>query len=106
MAFAGCNRGPAVYTTSQNPKEIVTNAESFVKQTVKRSSHYSAEDWQVAVEQFVAMSKNFYENKTAMTDEDMARFDAARLDFMKAVNANGTEELAAQIKEAYSNIVQ
>ena len=104
LVFSGCQRGPVVYDFTENPSEVATNAEKFVKQTAKRSSHYTAEDWQVAVEQFVAMSKNFIEKKGYMSQNDIDRFTAARLDFMKSVQTNGTEELALQIKEAYNKM--
>lgn len=106
LAFASCQRGPVMYTQATNSKEMVVNAEKFVKQTAKCSSHYSAEDWQVAVQQFAAMSEDFIKNKRTMTQEDVARFDAARLDFMKAVDENGSEDLAAQVKKVYSEIVE
>ena len=56
LAFAGCQRGPAMYTQSNNPKEFLTNSEKFVNQTVKRSSHYNAEDWLCRVSQNEAFS--------------------------------------------------
>ena len=34
------------------------------------------------------------------------RFDAARLDFINAVNKKGNDELVAQIKEVYSEIIK
>jgi len=104
LAFAACQRGPAIYQVADNPKEMADNAEKFAKQTTKRASSYTTEEWQVAVEQFIAMTKNFVENKHHMSQEDMFRVDAARLEFMKAVSENGNEELVAQIKEAYSQI--
>ena len=106
LAFAGCQRGPAMYTQSNNPKEFLTNSEKFVNQTVKRSSHYNAEDWQVAVDQFVAMAKNFVENKNSMTEEEIARYNNMRLDFMEAVHINGNADLTAQIKKVYGKIIQ
>ena len=104
LAFASCQRGPVMYTVAENPAEIIANAEKFVKQTEKRSSHYTAEDWQVAVEQFIAMSKNFVDKKSFMSEEDVNRFTAARLNFMKSVQTYGNEDLARQIKEAYSRM--
>ena len=74
-----------MYQMAEKPNEVAVNAEQFVKQTAKRAKHYSAEDWQLAIEQFTAMSKN-------------------RVDFMKVVTDSGSEELALQIKEIYSNI--
>ena len=104
LAFSGCQRGPAVYTIAENPSEVATNAEKFVKQTEKRSSHYTVEDWQVAVNQFVDMSKNFIDKKDYMCEEDVNRFTAARLNFLKIVQKNGSDDLARQIKEAYNNL--
>ena len=104
LAMAGCQRGPVEYKVADQPNEVAVNAEKFVKQTAKQSSHYSAEDWSFAVDQFVMMSKDFVQKQRYMTQSDIDRFDAARLDFMKAVDANGSEDLALQIKEAYSKI--
>lgn len=104
LAFSSCQKGPVMYTIAEKPSEVATNAEKFVKQTEKRSSHYSAEDWQVAVEQFVAMSKNYVDKKSEMSEQEINRFTAARLNFMKSVQKSGTEDLARQIKEVYSRI--
>jgi len=106
LAFAGCQRGPAMYTQANNPQELLVNSEKFVNQTVKRSAHYTEEDWLVAVDQFVAMAKNFVENKNSMTEEEIARFNNMRLDFMEAAHANGNENLTAQIKKVYGDIIQ
>ena len=102
MAFASCQRGPAMYQMSDNPQQMVTNAEKFAKQTTKRASHYGAEEWKVAVDQFITMTKDFAEKKHHMTEADLFRVDAARLQFMKAVSEHGNDELISQIKEAYS----
>ena len=91
---------------SKDPRDFATNAETFTKQVAKYSKHYSAEEWQVAVEQFVAMSKDFVEKRSALTEDEIMRFDNARLQFISAVDANGNEELVAQVKELYGNIMQ
>lgn len=106
LAFAGCQRGPATYQMSKSPREIATNAENFAKQVTRQSRHYNAEDWQVVVDQFVAMSKDFLEQRSAMTEEEIMRFDYARLEFMSALDAAGDEALVAHVKELYGNIVQ
>ena len=104
LAFAGCQRGPAIYQVADNPKEMADHAEKFAKQTTKRAAHYTAEEWQVAVEQFSAMAKDFAAKKPYMSQEDVFRVDAARLVFIKAVDEKGNDELVAQIKEVYSQI--
>ena len=106
LAFAGCNRQPATYQMAENPSEMVANAEKFVNQVSKQSKHYGDEDWQEAVQQFVAMSKNFVEQRQRMTNEEIMRFDNARLQFMSAVETNGSIEIAKQVKEAYSMVMQ
>ena len=83
FAFAGCQRGPAMYEKAENPNQFVGHVEKFVKQTEKYSKHYSAEDWQVAVEQFVAMSKDYAENYRSLKQEDQMR-----LLWMMAVRMN------------------
>jgi hypothetical protein len=104
LAFAGCQRGPAIYKVADNPKEMADNAEQFAKQTAKRASSYTPEEWKVAVDQFITMTTDYVEKKPRMSQEDQFRFDAARLEFIKAVSENGNDELVAQIKEAYSQI--
>ena len=104
LAFAGCQRGPAMYEKAENPRQLVGNVEKFVKQTEKKAKHYSAEDWQVAVEQFVVMSKDYVENRDQLTSEEQMHYDNARVRFVNAVGANGGEALVVQIKETYSQI--
>ena len=87
---------------SENPREMADNAEKFAKQTTKRAASYTDEEWKVAVEQFIAMTKDYVEKKHRMSEADLNRVDAARLVFIKAVSENGSDELVAQIKEAYS----
>lgn len=106
MAFASCQREPVMYEVAEKPSQIVTNAEKFVKQTEKRAKHYSEEDWQVAVGQFVAMSKNYYENIRLLTNEEQMRFDNARVKFMGVITDHGNMEIAKQVKEEYSKILE
>lgn len=105
LAFAGCQpSGPVEYQMTDNPRNVASNAEKFVKQTVKRSSKYTDEDWQNAVKQFIAMTKNGFEQWPYMTKEEISSFDAARLKFMEAIHDNGSEEIAMQVKAAYGEI--
>ena len=106
LAFAGCHRGPAMYEKAENPQQFVGLVEKFVNQTEKYSKHYSPEDWQVAVEQFVAMSKDYVENRRDLNSEDQMRFDNARLKFMGAIDKNGNEEIAKQVKELYGQVME
>ncbi len=106
LAFASCQRGPAIYQLSENPEQMASNAEEFAKQASKRSARYSAEEWQVTIEQFAALTKDFVEKKDQMSQEDIERVDDARLVFIKAVGENGNDELVAQIKEIYSKITK
>ena len=106
LVFAGCQRGPATYQKASSPREVAANAEKFAKQVEKQSKHYSAEDWQVAVEQFVVMSEDYVKNWRVLTQDEIMRFDNARLQFMKAIDTNGSEEIAAQVKKAYGELVQ
>lgn len=107
LAFAGCQpSGPVEYQMTDNPRNVVANAEKFVKQTARRSSKYTAEDWQNAVTQFIAMSKNCFEHQSQMTSEELSSFNAARLKFMEVIDANGSEDVAMQIKAAYGEIFQ
>jgi len=106
LAFAGCQREPATYQMTGSPREVAANAEKFANQVKKQSKHYSDEDWQDAVKQFVAMSKNFVEHRDAMTEEEIMRFNNARLQFMAAIDANGSEELTKQVKDTYARVIQ
>ena len=105
LAFAGCQRGPAAYQKATNPRELAPNVEKFVNQVSKKSKHYTAEDWQFTLEQFVAMGKDFVENQPLMTEDEIMRYNNARLQFMSAVDAAGDEHLVALVKETYNNIV-
>ena len=106
LAFAGCQREPATYQMANSPREVATNAEKFAKQVEKRSKHYSAEDWRVTLEQFTAMSKDYVENWKVMTDDEIMRFDNARLQFIKAVYTNGSEDMAGEVKKIYGELVR
>ena len=107
LAFAGCQpSGPVEYQMTDNPRNVAANAEKFVKQTAKRSSKYTAEDWQNAVDQFIAMTKNGFEHWSYMTNDEIQSFEAARLKFMETVHVNGSEDVAMQVKAAYGEIFQ
>ena len=71
----------------------------------KKSKHYTAEDWDAAIDQFVTMSKDYHEMSRYLTPEQQMKFDNARMVFMGAVDANGNEELAIQVKKKYSELV-
>lgn len=105
LAIAGCQRGPATYEISDNPREFVPHAEKFVNQVEKKSKHYSAEDWTVAVDQFVAMSKDYVDKSKYLTQEEQMKFDNARVKFMKAIYDNGTEEVAMEVKKVYAELM-
>lgn len=105
FAVAGCQRGPATYQYTDNPREIVVNAEKFVNQVSKKSKHYTAEEWDVAVGQFITMCKNYYENSKLLTKEDQMKFDNARVKFMGAVSAAGKDDIARRVKEEYARMM-
>ena len=105
LAFVGCQSTPATYELSNAPGELVPHAEKFVSQVEKKSKHYTAEDWDAAVEQFVIMSKNYVEYGPKLTQEERMKYDNARLRFMKAIDTNGTEEVAKQVKEVYARLM-
>ena len=104
LAFASCHTEPAVYQMSDSPEEMVNNAEKFVKETVKRSRHYSNDDWKMTVDQFANMTKDYVDKKNQMSQEDIFRVDSARLVFTKAVAKNGDESFVNKIKEVYNEI--
>ena len=106
MAITVCHRGPATYEKAENTKQLIENVEKFVNQTEKYSKHYSAEDWQFAVEQFGTMSKDYVKYRYILTPEDQMRFDNARLKFMGAIDKNGSEEIVKQVKELYSEVLE
>ncbi len=105
LAFSGCQRGPAIYEISDNPHELVPHAEKFVNQVEKKSKHYSSEDWSIAVEQFVAMSKDYIDKAGYLTQDEQMKFDNARVRFMAAIDANGTKEVALKVKEEYAKVM-
>ena len=95
-----------MYERGENLGQFIDHVEKFVKQTEKKSKHYDAEDWKVAVDQFVQMSKDYVGVKNTLSEADQMRFDNARVRFMGAIDANGNEEIAKQVKEAYGNLIQ
>jgi hypothetical protein len=103
LAFAGCQRGPATYEPADNPHDVVPHAEKFVKKVSKQAKHYTAEEWDATVEQFIIMGKNYVESRRFMTEEERMQFDQTRLDFMQAISGN--MEVVKQVKEEYSKIV-
>ena len=106
LAIASCQRGPAVYEATDNPREIVPHAEAFVKKAAKLSKHYTAEDWNAALNQFVLMGKNYFEYSRFLTEEEQMRYDNARMQFVNAIDATGDEELAIRLKEEYGKIFE
>ena len=105
LAFAGCQSGPATYEKAKTPEEVVSHSEKFTNQVAKKSKHYTTEDWEAAVEQFVMMGKNYMEVHNYLTTEQQMRYDNARMKFMGAVDATGDEELALRVKEEYSKVL-
>ena len=105
LVFAGCQSGPAVYEPTENPREIVVHAEKFVNKVAKKSKHYTAEEWDATVGQFVAMCKNYFENSQFLSTEEQTKFDYARLKFMDAITAAGKDDVAIRVKEEYSHMI-
>ena len=105
LAFAGCQSGPAVYQDTNNPHELVPNAEKFVNKVDKKSKHYTVEEWDAAIDQFVLMNKNFIEMGDYLTQEERMKYDNARVKFMHAIDVNGTEEMALRVKQEYANMM-
>ena len=106
LAFAGCQSGPATYEMAENPQEIIAHAEKFVGQVSKKAKHYNAEDWDAAINQFVQMGKNYSEYKPFFSEQLQMQYDNARMEFMRAVDANGGEELALRVKKEYNAIFE
>ena len=104
LAF-GCQRGPATYEMTDNPRELVPHAEKFVNQVEKQSKQYKAADWDVAVEQFVVMTKDYIDKHPYLTQEEQMKFDNARIKFMASISANGTEEVAMEVKKVYAELM-
>ena len=84
---------------------MIPHVEKFVNQVEKKSKHYKAEDWNAAVDQFVAMSKNYIDKSAYLTNEEHMKFDNARVKFMNAIDAHGTEEVAMQVKKVYAELM-
>ena len=105
LALAGCQSSPATYEMANNPHEVVPHAEQFVNQVEKKSKHYKAEDWDATVEQFIAMSKDYFDKAAYLTQEEQMKFDNARVKFMASIDANGTEEVAKQVKDVYARLL-
>lgn len=104
LALAGCNTEPATYEFAENPRQLCENAEKFANQVAKKSKHYDAEDWEMAIKEFVKMGKNGVEFSNKMSDEEKVRFNNARMKFVGAIDATGNEALSLHMKEEYSKI--
>ena len=98
----------ALNISKETPVCIVSqttyNAEKFAKETVKRSRHYTEEDWKITFDQFEAMAMDYVDKRNQMDEEDLFRADSARLVFTEAVAKNGGLELALQTKEIFHKI--
>ena len=106
LAFAGCQSGPATYEMAESPQEIVANAEKFVGQVSKKAKHYNAEDWDAAINQFVQMGKNYSKYQPFFSEQLQMEYDNARMGFIRAVDANGGEDLALRVKKEYGAIFE
>ena len=106
FAFAGCQSGPATYEMAENPQEIVAHAEKFVGQVSKKAKHYNAEDWDAAITQFIVMGKNYSDYKPFFSEQLQMQYDNARMEFIRAVDTNGGEELAIRVKKEYGAIFE
>lgn len=106
FAFVGCQSGPATYEMADNPKDIVAHAEKFASQVSKKAKHYNAEDWDAAINQLVQMGKNYSEYKPFFSEQLQMQFDNARMEFMRAVDDNGGEELALRVKKEYAKFLE
>ncbi len=105
LAFAGCQSGPATYEMTQNPREFVPNVEKFVDKVEKKSKHYNTEDWDAAINEFGMMNKNYVAVRNNLTLDEQMKYDNARVKFMRAIGANGTEEMAMRVKEEYAKVL-
>ena len=106
LAFAGCQSTPVTYERAENPQGVIAHAEKFVNQVSKKSKHYNAEDWDAAIIQFVEMGKNYVEYKSFFTEEQRMKYDNVRMQFMKAIDTYGNEELALRVKKEYGKILE
>ena len=106
LACASCQRGPATYEVTDNPRDVAAHAEKFVKKAAKLSKHYTVEDWDAAVDQFILMGKNYYENSRFLTEDERMQYDNVRLQFIAAIDATGNEQLALRVKEEYGKIFE
>ena len=105
FAFTGCNSGPVVYEPTDNPHQLCEHAEKFTNQVAKKSKHYNAEDWEMAIQEFVKMGKNASELFNNLSEEEQMRFDNARMVFVGAIDATGDEALSLHMKDEYSKVL-
>lgn len=106
LAFVGCQPKPATYVDSEDPQTMLTNCEKFVNYTFDKSSKYTAEDWDVTVEQFVHMCKNYRACEWQLFEKDRERFQLDLNKFMQAVDATGNTDLALEIKAKYAEVME
>lgn len=106
FAFVGCQRGPATYEMAESPQGVITHAKEFVGRISKQAKNYNAEDWEIAISQFVQMGKNYCELKPSFTEEQQMQYDNVRMEFIYAVDTYGGEDMALRVKEEYSAIFE
>lgn len=104
LAFAGCHPQPAVYEYSNDPQTVMDNCEKFVNYTFDKSKRYNEEDWNATIVEFVHMCKNYKEYEFQLPVSDRERFQAGVVKFMKAVDANGIDSMAYDVKAKYAEV--
>ena len=106
FAFAGCQPKPATYEYSDDPQVMLDNCDKFVNYTFEKSKKYTEEDWEVTIDQFIYMCKNYKTCEWQLFEPDRERFQANLVKFMKAVDATGDIDMALGIKERFSKVME
>lgn len=75
-------------------------------QVAHSQSQDNAEDWDAAIDQFVQMGKNYSKYQPFFSEQLQMQYDNARMEFIRAVDANGGEELALRVKKEYGAIFE
>jgi hypothetical protein len=105
FAFAGCNKGPATYESSDE-SNIIKNSSMFVKQTEKVCSKYTAEEWENSTKDFVHMCKDFLVCQENLSQDEINQFSEIRIKYTDAVAKNCDLNFLLKTKDLYNQLVK
>lgn len=105
LALAGCHTTPATFEFSDDPQTVLDNADKFVDYTFDKGKRYTAEDWDLTIDEFTTMCKAYKICEWQLFENDRERFQRTLNKFIQAVDATNDADLAARVKERYGKVM-